>query len=129
MKCESKSSPVEEKLDLSIHRKALLKIKNKYKISNVSISRLTGISENHLSQFFRGNRNATDAVLDEILNALENISPGSREEYGLEIAQSQSPQSLQKWIEGMSNEEMYSLLVAISQRYRPEMVPKNRNII
>lgn len=108
---------------MSIHRKALLKIKNKYKISNVSISRLTGISENHLSQFFRGNRNATDAVLDEILNALEHISPGSREEYGMEIAQSQSPQSLQKWIEGMSNEEMYALLVAISQRYKPEGFP------
>ncbi|MBP0020332.1 MAG: helix-turn-helix transcriptional regulator [Cyanobacteria bacterium SBLK] len=108
---------------MSIHRKALLKIKNKYKISNVSISRLTGISENHLSQFFRGNRNATDAVLDEILGALEHINPGAREEYGMEISQSHSPQSLQKWIEGMSNEEMYSLLVAISQRYKPEGFP------
>jgi transcriptional regulator with XRE-family HTH domain len=69
-----------------MHREALLKVKRNRKINNVDISRKTGISENHLSQFFRGNRNATDQVLDQVVEAMEELSPGAKADYAKEIA-------------------------------------------
>ena len=113
-----------------MHREALLRVKERRKISNVDISRISGISQNHLRQFFRGNRNATDQVLDQIILAMEEISKGAKIDYGTAIAGELSKQNYEEMTEEAIAEEIFRLSRAWKrmQKKNKELQQKNQEL-
>jgi transcriptional regulator with XRE-family HTH domain len=97
-----------------MHREAVLQVKKNRKITNVAIAQKTGVSQNHLSAFFRGERNVTNAVLDAIIGAMDELSPGARAEYGRTVA----GQCKLPGFEELEEEEFAECLEMLSQAWR-----------
>jgi len=49
-----------------------------YRISAKNLSKLTGITEGHISEFRRGKRDVSTKVLFRLLDAMEDLAPGAK---------------------------------------------------
>lgn len=72
MDCVTKLNIIEQIFDRTLKR---------YRIQAKSLSTLTGVSENHISEFRRGHlkTGVTTDVLGRLLLGMEELAPGSRE--------------------------------------------------
>jgi len=113
-----------------MHREALIQVKESRGISNADISRVSGISQNHLSQFFRGNRNATDQILDQILLAMDKISQGAKQDYGAIIAGGLQKHNYDEMTEEIIADEIFRLSSAWKrmQKKNKEIRQKNKEL-
>lgn len=83
-----------------------------------------------MSQFFRGNRNATDQILDQILLAMEKISQGAKQDYGAIIAGGLQKQNYNEMTEEIIAEEIFRLSRAWKrmQKKNKELRQKNQEL-
>ncbi len=68
-----------------MHREAFLKVKESHGITGKVLSEKTGVSKNHIYGYIQGKRSVTDAVLDQLVDAMEEISPGAKRDYCMAI--------------------------------------------
>jgi transcriptional regulator with XRE-family HTH domain len=94
-----------------------------YRISAKELSKLTGVSENHISEFRRGKRDVSTTVLSKLLDGVDNLAPGSRQHFFKLVSnQKQAPssfrQSLVEIIQNADEDELLDAMGAIANRVR-----------
>ena len=68
------------------HLEALKKVRKRRRITGKELHQVTGVAESSISEFFRGKSNANIITLDKIVDGMEKVSPGARQEYVRELA-------------------------------------------
>jgi transcriptional regulator with XRE-family HTH domain len=58
-------------------REVFRKIKQSRGVTGKAISELTGISQNHISEYINGKRDVTSETLWRMIEAMEQLSPGA----------------------------------------------------
>ena len=94
-----------------------------YKISAKELSKLTKVSENHISEFRRGKGDVRTAILSKLLDGMETLAPMSKQHfYQLMSGEKQSPSSLNQTlveiIQQSNEDELLDALSAIATRFR-----------
>jgi transcriptional regulator with XRE-family HTH domain len=94
----------------------------RYRISAKELSKLTGISENHISEFRRSKGDVSTLILHNLLNGMDNLAGGSKQ-YFLDLLSNQKDsntlkQSLVDTIAVADEEELLSTISAIAERFR-----------
>ena len=108
----SPASPISASFDSTLKR---------YRISAKELSKLTKVSENHISEFRRGKGDVSTNVLLRLLDGMEKLSPGSKRHFCQMISgQSQHSveQSLVQIIQVADEDELLDAMGAIATRFR-----------
>ncbi|GAX45875.1 hypothetical protein NIES4075_68960 [Tolypothrix sp. NIES-4075] len=110
----SSVSPLSTSFDAAIKR---------YRISAKELSKLTGVSENHISEFRRSKCDVSTTILYKLLDGMESLASGSRQYFcQLMSGQQQSPNSLRQSlvdiIEVAEEDELLDAMGAIANRFR-----------
>lgn len=92
-------------------------------ISGKELSGKSGISENHISEFRRGKGDITTNVLWKLLQAMEQIAPGSGNHFfylilGQKMEHSSVGERLEQLIEVADDEETERAMLAIARKWR-----------
>ncbi|MCL1473100.1 helix-turn-helix domain-containing protein [Argonema antarcticum] len=116
-----------------------------YGITGKQISQVSGVSENHISEFRRGKSKtgvSTD-VLWKFLEAMEKIRPGSCAYFCSQLAkaggsegisESDCPKQLesllemQNFVDGLSDDRLALLLMVVAGRIKNGVPAKNRDV-
>ena len=93
----------------------------KYKISAKEISKLTKISEGHISEFRKGKADVTTENLEKLLNAMDKLCVGSKKDFCEHLAGEKIKPS--NFVQTASNEELEETLYQIIKR----LFPKNND--
>jgi len=101
-----------------------------YGITGKRLSELSGVSENHISEFKTGKRSVTADVLWRLLTAMDEIEPGSKKYFcnllaGGENQPVNQPQSvgeqLERLIAAADDEEIEAAMLAIAKKWRSKV--------
>jgi transcriptional regulator with XRE-family HTH domain len=84
-------------------------IKRHHGITGKAISELTGISQNHISEYINGKRDVTTDVLWRMIEAMNEISPGAKKDLALKIASVRPEITYEELDEDELAEEMIKL--------------------
>jgi len=109
-------------------RRAFKSVKDRRKISNAALHRITGISESHLSAFLNPNRSTdiTTEKLSQLIEAMEEISPGAKYDFAKTIvSESSFVDEIIETIPHMSSDELSTIVLAISKWLKSSQVKKN----
>lgn len=90
----------------------------RYGISGKSVSSLAGVSAGHISQF-RNNRGGgvSHLTLEDILNAMEQLAPGSRFCFCLLLAgKNPDESSVEVLVQSMDDTQLKHLLLLIAEK-------------
>ncbi|MCT7976070.1 helix-turn-helix domain-containing protein [Laspinema olomoucense] len=91
----------------------------RYHISGRALAEAADVSQSMVSQFRHGKKGVTDEMLDNLLLAMQQIAPGSRSYFcSLVAGESLGSLGVKQVIEGISEEEIPQLLVAIAYRWK-----------
>ncbi len=105
----------------------------RYRISAKQLSKVSGVSENHISEFRRHKTGISTEVLGKLLDAMEEIQPGSRAYFCSRLAngndaeitnQKSAPKELeslweiQNLVDGLSDNQLALLLMVIATRIK-----------
>jgi transcriptional regulator with XRE-family HTH domain len=105
-----------------MHREAFKKTKSYFGITGKQLHQHTGVSENHISEFLRGKRAVSSDVLDRLVEAMEELEPGSKQFYSDEIKGKKSKVAIGAnidpsiLVEDMNNEQLSKLMFAIAAK-------------
>ncbi|MEM7581498.1 MAG: hypothetical protein AAF316_17010 [Cyanobacteria bacterium P01_A01_bin.80] len=92
-----------------------------YRISAKELSKLTKVSENHISEFRRGKGDVSTNILLRLLDGMEKLSPGSKQHF-CQMISGESPQplgnSLLQIIQVADEDELLDAMGAIATRFR-----------
>lgn len=107
------------------HLEALKKVRKKRRILGKELNRETGIAEGNISEYFTGKVNMSISVLDQIVEAMEKISPGARRDYAQELAGIVSTDEdgktlLEQQINELSKESKKKLIMAMVESLASE---------
>lgn len=104
--------------------KIFKKIQTRHGIKAIEVKQITGITNQHLSEFGSGKVDLTSKKLWAVIEAMEMISPGAKADFAAELANFEDraepdidPVEL---IDSCSEEQLNEILLAISNRYRRE---------
>lgn len=90
-----------------------------YRISGKRLAHTANLSESLVSEFRRGKGGVTDQTLNKLLIAMETIDSGARRYFCSLIAgKSKREGDLSDVIEGLSEDEIPQLLIAIANRWQ-----------
>lgn len=94
----------------------------RYSIPAKALSRLANISEAHVSQFRNGKGGAmSHTTLEDILNAMEQLAPGSKSYFYILLAGKSVEQAdIDVFVQSMDDVQLGSLLTAIARRVSPK---------
>ena len=95
----------------------------KYGISAKTLAQLANVSASHLSQFRNGKGGAmSHTTLEEILNAMERLEPGSKSYFYLLLAGKNNEQvdDIDILVQSMDDVQLGNLLTAIARRVSPK---------
>jgi transcriptional regulator with XRE-family HTH domain len=103
---------------LAVSFDATLKL---YRISAKELSKLTGVSENHISEFRRGKGDVSTNVLSKLMDGMETLASGSKQHL-CQLLSGKSPQSLKQSlmqiIQVAEEDELLDAMGAITSRFR-----------
>ena len=101
----------------------------KYGISAKTLAQLANVSTSHLSQFRNGKGGAmSHTTLEEILNAMEQLEPGSKSYFYLLLAGKNFEYTdIDIFVQSMDNMQLGNLLTAIDKRVSPKVSQLNEN--
>jgi transcriptional regulator with XRE-family HTH domain len=92
-----------------------------YRISAKELSKLTGVSENHISEFRRGKGDVSTNVLSKLMDGMETLAAGSKQHL-CRLMTGKSPQSLKQSliqiIQVAEEDELLDAMGAIASRFR-----------
>lgn len=95
-------------------RQIFKEIKQYRGVTAKAISQRTGISENHISEYLNGKRDITSERLWIMIDAIEQLSPGAKADFGRRIAGvSFSPDEL---IKSLDPSQLGALLISAGAR-------------
>jgi len=99
----------------------------KYGISAKALSQVANVSEAHVSQFRNGKGGAVShTTLENILNAMEQLAPGSRSYFCLLLAGKNSDVAdIDVFVQSMDDVQLGNLLTAIARRVSPRVSQLN----
>lgn len=90
-----------------------------YRISGKRLAHTANLSESLVSEFRRGKGGVSDQTLNKLLIAMETIDSGARRYFCSLIAgKSKREGDLSDVIEGLSEDEIPQLLIAIANRWQ-----------
>ena len=94
-----------------------------FRIKGTDLAAKVGISTKHLSKFRQGKANITVELLWQLVEAMERIAPGARQNFGELVAgkgdlDRKPYRTLSERVEEMSNEEFGELLMAVGKELR-----------
>jgi hypothetical protein len=97
-----------------------------YGIQAKTLSQMTGVSENHISEFRRGKLRSgmTTTKLWELLIAMDQLEPGSKQHFCMLMAEiNQFPclclgEQLEQLIEAASDEDLNAAIIKIGQVWK-----------
>lgn len=102
--------------------KFIKKIQTRRSIKAVQIKAITGITNQHLSEFFSGKVDISSKKLWAVIEAMETISPGARADVAGEIADYQDLKKVEidpvELVDSCSDEQVNEILLAIANRHR-----------
>lgn len=105
-------SPLSLSFDATIKR---------YRINARELSKLTGVSGNHISEFKNGKRDVSSAVLLRLLDGMNELSPGAKQ-YFWQLVSEPLPQPLGKSliqiIQVAEEDELLDAMAEIANRFR-----------
>lgn len=84
-------------------------VKRHHGITGKAISELTGVSQNHISEYINGKRDVTTEVLWRMIEAMDEISPGARRDLAKKIASDRREITYEELDEDELAEEMIRL--------------------
>jgi DNA-binding Xre family transcriptional regulator len=92
-----------------------------YGISAKVLARLAKVSEGHISNFRNGKGGAmSHTTLEEILDAMEQLAPGSKSYFFLLLAGRNSEQTdIDAFVQSVDDSQLGNLLNAIAKRVSP----------
>ena len=101
-------------------REIFKQVKKSHGITGKAISQATGISQNHISEYIRGKRNVTDETLWRMIEAMDEMSPGVKKQFGsLLIGVSSSPSpNPQELVNNMDTQQLSDVVFAIADKLR-----------
>lgn len=89
-----------------------------YKITAKQLSDITGISQNHLSEFRRGKSCISDEVLWKLLMAMDEVKPGARRHFCLLMAgESVERERIGNLVKDLPEDDLPDLFFALAQRW------------
>ncbi|WP_414552511.1 helix-turn-helix domain-containing protein [Anabaena sp. CCY 0017] len=98
---------------------------DKYGIQGKELAALAGISQNHLSQFRSGNKWISPEVFAALLEAMDELAPGSRLYFCQLLAnqplQADKKTNIVEIIEAADEEEVEAALLAIGRKWKRMM--------
>ncbi len=97
------------------HREDFLKTRKYYGIKGNKLHEVTGVSANHISEYSRGKRDVSSAVLDKLVEGMESLAPGSKKYY-CELLYGKQLFQPEKMVELMDADELSELMMAIAVR-------------
>lgn len=94
----------------------------RYGISAKALSRVANVSEPHVSQFRNGKGGAVShTTLEDLLNAMEELAPGSRSSFYLLLAGKNSDAAdIDVFVQSIDDVQLGNLLTAIARRVSPK---------
>ncbi|MEP0867132.1 XRE family transcriptional regulator [Funiculus sociatus GB2-A5] len=92
-------------------------------ITGKELSNKSGVSENHISEFRRGKGDITTNVLWKLLQAMEQIAPGSGNHFfylilGQKMEHPSVGERLEQLIEAADDEETERAMLAIARKWK-----------
>lgn len=93
-------------------------------ITGKELSAISGVSENHISEFRRGKGDISTSVLWRLMQAMEQIAPGSSAHFfslllgGQKTEHSSVGERLEQLIETADDEETEKAMMAIARKWR-----------
>lgn len=93
-----------------------------YGITGKAISELTGISQNHISEYQNGKRDVTSDTLWRMIEAMDNIAPGSRKHFGNLI----TGIIFDRIIEDLEDQQLGEFVVRASDELARRLIEKSR---
>ena len=105
----------------------------RYGISGKQLSKLSGVSENHISEFRRGKTGISTDVMWKLIEAMDDVKPGARAHFCSRLAASEgslrgrqmsAPKQLeslldmQNLVDGLSDDRLALLLMVVAARIK-----------
>lgn len=93
----------------------------KYNIKGKRLSEISGVSENHISEFRRGKATVSAEILWKLLIAMDEIAPGARQYFCSLLGAEKSYSfrgELVEMIEAATDEEIETVMLAIAKKWR-----------
>lgn len=110
--------------------KIFKKIQTRHGIKAIEIKEISGIGNQHLSEFGSGKVDLTSKKLWAVIEAMETISPGAKADFAAEIANFEDRAELDidpvELVESATEEQLNEILLAIANRYRKEKEVNSR---
>jgi hypothetical protein len=103
--------------------KIFKKVQIRRNIKAIGIKEITGIGNQHLSEFGSGKVDLSSKKLWTVIEAMEKISPGAKADFAAEIANYENVEPVLDpvaLVDSWSEEEINQILLAIANRYRKE---------
>jgi DNA-binding Xre family transcriptional regulator len=98
---------------------------DRYGVKGTELSKIAGISTNHISQFRNGKAWLTEDTLENMLEAMDHLSPGSKKYFcellaNQHISRMDNKQLLIDLIENANADEVEAALLAIGRKWKKE---------
>jgi transcriptional regulator with XRE-family HTH domain len=111
-------------------REIFKEVKKCRRITGKAISQITGISANHISEYINGKRDVTGDTLWRMIEAMEELSPGARCQFGREIIGDRSAQSvednrLEINFDELDENQLADCMVALGKAWKNKQISKN----
>ena len=90
-------------------------IKSRHGITGKALSEATGISQKHISEYINGKRDVTSSTLWRMIEAMDELSPGAKKDFGCELAELWKPTDLKNLVAGMSIAQLNQLLFFVAE--------------
>ncbi|OCR00274.1 hypothetical protein BCD67_25040 [Oscillatoriales cyanobacterium USR001] len=115
----------------------------RYGISGKQLSKFSGVSENHISEFRRGKTGISTEVMWKLIEAMDEIKPGARAYFCTRLAgvegfgnnsqisvpkQLESLLDMQNMVDGLSDDTLALLLMVVAARIKNGVSPKTRGL-
>lgn len=97
------------------HRQAFIDTKTYYGIKGNALSEASGVSAKHISEYSNRKRDVSSEVLDKLIEGMDNLEPGAKRRY-CQLLYGKRSVSPEEIVEGMDNEELSSLMMAIAAK-------------
>lgn len=100
-------------------REAFNKTLNRYGLTAKKLSEKSGVSENHISAFRRGVSEIGSKKLEALIEAMDEIAPGSKEYFCSQMAGSSlKPGDLRSLVEQSDVQELSQLLHLVAEQLK-----------
>ncbi|MEA5511808.1 helix-turn-helix transcriptional regulator [Crocosphaera sp. UHCC 0190] len=100
-------------------RQYFKKVKAERRVTGKALSQITGISENHISEYLNGKRDVTSEKLWEMMEGMEQLSPGAKDDFAELIGKARTMRveiNLEKTVQEMDVRDFLHLWQVASQR-------------